>query len=119
MSREDRRFSRVPESFQVDCRRLGVFSEGWRKVATTDISAGGISFETEELFDLDESVEIQLTLPNFRTPFLIRGKVMRSHPRPKGTWEVALQFVEIKPEEQLQIDELVRFLRRTLPEAEQ
>jgi hypothetical protein len=112
MGEEQRRFERVPESFEVRCRHYGAFSETWRSVVTLDLSASGLSFQSLEAYELAEMLEVEIRLPSFRTPLVLHGEVVRCKPMPSGVWESAIHFQDVKPDEQVQIDELVQFLRR-------
>lgn len=114
MGVEQRRFQRIPESFRLQCRRLGSLAETWRRVATLDLSAVGASFDTEELYDPSDTLDIRIDLPNFRVPLLLHGRVVRSRPRPGGAMECAVEFVDMTPEQQGAIDELVQFLSKRI-----
>ena len=108
---EQRRFDRVPEVFNVRCRDYGALSEGWRLVYTMDVSAGGIGFQTADLFYEGQMLEIQITLPSFRAPLSLRGVVVRCRPV-AGAYDCATEFVNVSPDQQAAIDTLVQFLRR-------
>ncbi len=108
---EQRRFDRVPEVFDVRCRAYGALSEGWRLVYTMDVSAGGIGFQTADLFYEDQMLEIQITLPSFRAPLSLRGVVVRCR-SVAGAYDCAAEFVNVSPDQQAAIDMLVQFLRR-------
>ena len=110
-SKEQRRFDRIPESFDVRCRHYGALSEAWRRVFTIDVSAGGIAFQTDELVQEGQGFEIQISLPSFRAPLYIRGEVVRCRPV-AGAMECAVEFVNVSPDQQAAIDQLVQFLRR-------
>ena len=114
MGMEQRRFQRIPESFRLQCRRAGSLAETWRHVTTLDLSAGGASFESEELYDPSDTLDIRIDLPNFRVPLLLRGRVIRSRPRPGGAMECGVEFVDMTPEQQGAIDELVQFLSKRI-----
>ena len=114
MGSERRRFQRIPESFHMQCRRVGSLAETWRRVATLDLSAGGVGFECEELYELSDTLEIQIDLPSFRAPLLLRGRVVRSRPRPGGTAECAVEFLDVTPGQQGAIDELIQFLSKRI-----
>ncbi len=112
MGQDQRRFARVPESFSIQCRRRGAFSEGWRNVRTTDLSAGGIGFEGTELYEEQETQDIRITLPSFRVPLVLLGNVVRSRSQPGGMVDCAVEFIDVTPDQQCEIDELVAFLRK-------
>lgn len=114
MGQEQRQFKRVPEAFNVKCRPAGTLSDVWRQVVTVDFSAGGIGFESEQTYDVGDLLEIQMTIPSFRTPLIVKGRVVRIKTTPWSTSEVAAQFFEVNPDQQFSLDELVAFLSKPL-----
>ena len=98
-------------SFEVECRRAGALSEAWQRVAVVDFSAGGLRFHSDEPFDPGEPLEVQVRLPNIRWPLLLRALVVRSEPLAPGACRCAVEFVEVTPDQQAEIDGLVQFLR--------
>jgi len=110
MAQAQRRFQRLPEALEMRCRRVGARSEAWRIVATHNISAGGASFESEELYDVSETLEIQIHLPSFRAPLVLLGRVVRSRSLPSGVMDCGVEFVDVTPDQQVELDALVQFL---------
>lgn len=115
MGQEQRRFERVPAAFRVQCRLQGDLTGGWHSVVTGDISAGGLSFQSDQLYEPSESLEIQIELPSFRVPLILSGRIVRSRALPGGVCECAVEFANLEPEQQAAIDELVGFLRKFKP----
>ena len=111
MGSEQRRFDRVTASFEVECRRAGSLSETWRRMTVDNLSAGGLTFCSEELFESGEPLEMQVRLPSLRAPLLIRARVVRTESLAPGRCRCAVEFVELTVDQQTQIDELVQFLR--------
>jgi c-di-GMP-binding flagellar brake protein YcgR len=111
MGIEQRRFDRVTASFEVECRRAGALSETWRRVVVIDFSAGGLRFHSEELFEPGEPLELQIRLPSIRMPLLLRAQVVRSESLVPGMCRCAVEFTEVTPDQQAEIDGLVQFLR--------
>jgi len=114
MGQEQRQFKRIPEAFNVQCRPAGTLSEVWRLVVTIDFSAGGIGFESQQAFDIGDALEIQMTIPSFRTPLIVKGSVVRIKTTPWSTSECAAQFFDVTPDQQFALDELVAFLSKPL-----
>ena len=112
MGKEQRRFQRISESFEVRCRHLGALSEPWHIVVTVDVGAGGLSFQSEELYELSDMLEIQIRLPSVQAPLVLHGRVVRSGALPSGVTECAIEFVDVTPDQQVEIDELVQFLSK-------
>lgn len=112
MGREQRRFDRVPEAFSMRCRPAGSLQEPWRNAVTLDLGAGGISFQSGQLFDLEARVEIELRLPGVLSELIVTGRVVRVTSRPGGVTEIATEFFDLTPDQQAHIDELVQFLKK-------
>lgn len=111
MGEEQRRFPRVPEFFETQCHRAGTLAEGWRRVRTIDMSAGGMSFLTDRPYDEGDVLEIQVNLSGRHAPLTLRGRVVRCEPSAGMLW-CATEFVEPTPDQLAAIDDMVEFLRR-------
>ena len=111
MSEEHRRFDRIQETFTLRCRHLGSLSETWRPVVMIDISAGGLSFRGEELYQDGQQLDLEIMLPRYRTPLRLQARVLRCRPLPDAV-ESAAEFLDVTLDQQAEIDELVQFLRR-------
>ena len=112
MSGERRRFSRVPQAFDAQYRLMGELMESWRKIRTLNLSAGGMRFRSAALLEIGEWLEVQLTLPGIHEPTILRGRVVWSRMQASGVVENGMEFVDLSPEQQLQIDQLVEFLNK-------
>ncbi len=112
MGEEQRRFQRVPVPLALSCRRVGSLTDVWRQAALLDLSAGGVSFESQEPYEPSEVLGLELHLPGASAPLALRGRVVRSLPRPAGVTECAAEFIGVTPTQQAGIDDLVAFLKR-------
>jgi c-di-GMP-binding flagellar brake protein YcgR len=117
MGEEQRRFERIRAAFQVECQRYGALAETWRRVVAIDLSAGGLAFHSDEPFEAGETLEVRIALPGARAPLVLRGLVVRSDEVKPGVIRCALEFSDVAPDNQAEIDELVRFLK-SRPESE-
>ena len=111
MGQEQRQFDRVPQAFMVRCRPLGSLAAIWQTMLTLDVSAGGIFLKGEMMADAGEMLEIELPIPGNQAQML-RGRVVRAKELGPGTFEYAVEFVEVSPDQQADIDELVQFLKQ-------
>ena len=111
MGEDQRRFDRIPEAFTFRCRHFGSLSETWRPVVMIDMSAGGVSFRGEELYQDGQRLDLELILPRYPRPFRLQARVLRCHPLPDAV-ESAVEFLDVTLDQQAEIDELVQFLRR-------
>ena len=112
MTRERRRFPRVPESFHVQYRVFGDLGESWRTVATLNLSAGGIRFRGADPLEAGAVVSLQLQLPGATQPMTLRGQVVWSQMQASGVTESGVEFVEVSLEQRALIDQVVGFLNK-------
>ena len=113
MGDEQRGFVRMPLPFNTWCRVYGTLSDTWHPVAMLDLSAGGMSFTSESLFESDGSVQVKIQVPGDSQALLRRGVLRRCKIRGTNFSECGLEFLDVTPEQQAKIDELVRFLRKS------
>jgi c-di-GMP-binding flagellar brake protein YcgR len=115
MSGEDkRRFERATMSIEAHCRPYGALSEVWRSILCLDISAGGMSFQTDGTFFLEDGADIEISRgrPGSRAPIFLRARVMRATQTPAGLVDYGVEFFNVVPDQQADLDELVHFLKR-------
>jgi hypothetical protein len=112
MGQEQRRFDRTPEAFTVRCRSAGSLEEPWRNAVTLDLGAGGISFQTQQPFDPEDRLEIECRLPGVLSELVVTGRIVRITVHPGGVTETAVEFLDLTPDQQAKIDDLVQFLKR-------
>lgn len=112
MGDEQRGFVRIPLPFHASCRHYGALTETWHPVALLDLSAGGMSFTSEDLFELDSSLEIKIQLPTDAALLILRGILRRVKSRSTNFVEYGAEFSEMTPDQQAKIDELVQFLKK-------
>ena len=104
MGEEQRRFIRVtnrlPSLFKI------IKTGQVRRALTKDVSAGGVSFITEELLEPGTALEVELTLPDCELPVQFLGEVAWSRPigpPPKSyedpTGETGVKFISIDPKD--------------------
>jgi hypothetical protein len=113
MGEEQRRFDRIQEAFSVRCRSAGSLQDPWRNAVTVDVSAGGVSLQTQQLFDPEDRVEIEFRLPGILSELVLTGRIIRIQAHPGGVTEAAVEFLDVTPDQQAKIDDLVQFLKRS------
>jgi len=112
MTRERRQFFRVSIPFDAKYRFFGELTQGWRTVRTLNLSAGGMRFKSSDLLEVGGFVEVQIQLPSEREPLMLRGRLAWSQAQASGVTENGLEFIEVTPQQQAKIDELVDFLKK-------
>ena len=107
MTAEQRRFQRVPQSWEVGCRH----PDGplvWYEALTLNVSAGGLELQSAVLFEVGAVLELRIRLPDHPEPFYLRGRVVWN--KPDGLNDHGVEFVDVTLGQQVRIDELVKFL---------
>jgi len=112
MSVERRAFRRIPQSFVVQYRLFGAFTEGWRSGNAVNVSASGLRMRSEDVFEVGTTLTLHITLPGLRGPLDLLGRVAWSQAQAAGVSESGIEFMDLTSEQQAQIDELVGFLQR-------
>jgi len=113
MTRERRYFGRVPQAFEVKYRPPGQLMEHWRAVTTLNLSAGGMRFRDRDLLEAGVELEVQIKLPSDPQPLLLRARVAWSQLEASGVSENGVAFIGVTTEQQVRIDRLVQFLKKS------
>ena len=77
-----------------------------------DLSAGGLRFFANEPIELGTYIEFQLFLPGRQIPYVLRAEVVRVWDDPTGAFTCGTVFVEMTPDRQAELDELVQFVTK-------
>ena len=112
MGQERREYRRADLRFVIKYRRAGALMDLWRDGTMTDLSAGGLRFSTEELIDQGVTLEFQILLPIRKDPYVLVGQVVSEAPSEPQRSEYGAAFVDVSPDKQVEVDELVQFLTR-------
>lgn len=112
MGSERRGFDRVTQPFAARYRRYGDLAMTWRDIKTLNISASGLRFRDEEVFEQLTVLEVEIPLSSSGQPLVLKAKVVWREALASGVNEYGVEFLDLNPEQSLQIDTLVRFLKR-------
>ncbi len=112
MGQEQRSFPRVPESFAAECRLAGS-GESWQAIQTINISASGMRFGSPLPYEVGTQVDFQIKLPISGRQLEISGGVVWSKSLGARVSEIAAEFNDLTPGQEIQIDELVQFLMKS------
>jgi c-di-GMP-binding flagellar brake protein YcgR len=74
--RDQRKFQRKPTELLVKVRAAGSKVEGGLRLDTTDVSEGGAFLRSDLLFEIGETLELEIVLPNGAT-VSATGRVVR------------------------------------------
>ena len=107
---ERRHFPRVEQSFEARYRLFGDFGATWRAVTAINLSASGIRFRGEEMLARGTMLDMQIVLPGITQSMVVRGMVVWSALQASGVIETGVDFADLSPQQQMQVDQMVRFL---------
>ena len=110
MTAERRRFDRVPHAVPLFWRRPEDRSERWSEAQTLNVSAGGLVMQSHALFDVGAILELRMALSDTSDPLFLRGRVVWY--KPGGLRQYGIGFVDVTPDQQASIEELVQFLNK-------
>ena len=111
IAQERRRFPRLAHALDMRYRLAGGVGEPWCGVQTMNLSASGIRFRGDEALDQGAMLELQMTVPEMGPLLSLRGAVVWTQLQASGVNELGVQFLDLTPLQQSQIDRLVRFLQ--------
>ena len=111
MPRERRRFPRAAQPFEAHYRLLGEIRASWHTATIMNLSAGGIRLRGGEPLPTGNLLELAISLPSRQQPILLHGRVTWDRLEAAGVIEYGIEFIEISQAQQLQIDEVVRFVQ--------
>ena len=117
MATERRRFSRASQPFGARCRLYGDLMESWKTIRTVNISAVGMRFRSAMLFDPGAKLEIEIDLPALHEPLVLHAQVVWSETIASSVTENGIEFIDLAPELEERIDDLVKFLVGNQPPA--
>lgn len=110
MTPDQRRFDRIPHPFETKCRLTQEPLKPWIDTLTRDLSAAGMCVQSNERFEVGALLDVQMQLPNVPGTLQLQGRVVWQ--RGSTVMEYGIEFLEITPDQQAQIDELVQFLKK-------
>jgi len=107
--KERRRDHRLAQPFQARYRLYGELTESWRTMTTVNLSVSGLRFRSAGLIEVGDELQIELLLPTSREPLVVRGRIIWSQPMASGVVENGAEFIDMTPEQGIQIDTMVKF----------
>jgi len=110
-SEERRRRPRIRKPFYAKCRPVGgVGWPAWYHVNPLNLSLHGMRFLGPCLFEHGCSLECSVAWQNTARPLALSARVMWGKTHPSGAVEQGIEFVDLTPEQQVQLEALVRTL---------
>lgn len=109
--RERRDFHRIPQAVEGRYRVSGHFGALGSSMTLVNISAGGLRFRSEEQLEKNALLEVEMKIPSFREPLIVKGRVAWSTLQASGVAETGVEFLDVPPEIRYRIDSIVQFFR--------
>jgi len=87
----------------------------WHDAMVFDISAGGMKFITNILFDIDDALWFELEVPDFlsKHEMVVKGKIRRQEDDEQGKFVYGVSFEDMTESMKVSIDENIMFKDRT------
>ena len=76
-----------------------------------NLSAGGLRFRAEEVLEKNTLLAIDVKIPGLREQITIKGRVAWSTMHASGVVETGVEFLDVSPDQQFQIDNIVQFFQ--------
>ena len=76
----------------------------------TDLNASGLQFTGERPIESGTRLDLHVQLPSRTQPYQFQGEIVWVRETRSGLTEYGVQFVDVTPDQQFEIDALVRFL---------
>jgi c-di-GMP-binding flagellar brake protein YcgR len=100
MDRKSARFNvRIPIQYRIKNNIDNVF----KGAIATDLSSGGLLFETSSILSKNDTIEIKLLLPGHKQPMDLKAKVVRVSEY-NGNYTVAVNFMDISASDKEKIN---------------
>lgn len=123
MTAQDRR--RCPRAwwpFAIKYRAAAPAGGSWHSGATVNLSAAGVRFTCSEPLTPGTTVVFELVIAPKQGPYVVEGGIVWGRTVDQKVYEYGAAFVDVAPDQQGQISELVEFLNREplqLPESDE
>jgi Tfp pilus assembly protein PilZ len=87
----------------------------WHDAMVFDISAGGVKFITNIIFDIGDDLWFELEVPDFlsKHEMIVKGKIRRQENDEMGKFVYGVSFEEMTDAMKVSIDENIMFKDRT------
>ena len=110
MKRERRHFPRAAQSFETRYRSAGELITSWNRATVINLGAGGMRIRSADMMQRGTVLDVELTLPSQQQAIRLRGRVIWNRMEAAGVMEYGIEFMDMTATQQVQLDELVRFM---------
>ncbi len=113
MSQDKRKFYRTHQPISAQYRVTGDFTAGWHNVRTMNFSAGGVRFKSAAPLEIGVLLDFHVEVPGLKEPLNVKGRVVWSQVQAAGVTENGVEFLDVGPDQQFQLDALVQFFKKS------
>ncbi|MCL1822808.1 MAG: PilZ domain-containing protein [Oscillospiraceae bacterium] len=113
MEGSNRRSYKRDTNFCTDAK-VSLDGRIWHSATVYDISAGGLKFVTNIIFDMDENLWFDLDIPEFlsKHQMKLQGVIRRQEDEENEQFVYGVSFINISPDIQIGIDENIMLRER-------
>ena len=105
-----RRDRRVQVPISIKYRITGRdMKDTWSPGVLANLAAGGLRFTCDRMVGEGDTLAFRLTLPTREEPYYVNGIVVWATPLEGGV-DCGVAFIELSPDSQFELEELVEFL---------
>ena len=108
--RERRKFPRAVEPLEAHVRIEGDLAATWTPVTVVNLSAGGVRFRVAQAMNPGSRLRMKIRLPGVPQLLELCGGVVWNQMQASEVVEHGVEFSDLTPRQQAQIDQLVSFL---------
>ena len=110
-TKDERRDERFDASLKVSYNSFNEFITEY----TTNVSKGGIFINTKRHHEMNEEVELALTVPGLDNPLIIKGKVVRIkiHNVPEDEAGIGVQFTDMDATSRKALIEFINYQKKS------
>ena len=111
MVEERRRYKRLSGKFgiQIDLPDDDGIPTVFEIGAIDNISAAGILIRHDKPIDIGKILQVTFLSPNSFEVFKLDTRVLRVKPKPDQTYEIAVEYVDLSPEEEKRLDYFITY----------
>ncbi len=108
--KERRRYQRLSWPVTIQIHPAGDLMAMWQDVSIVDVGAGGCRLMASERLEKGDRLELRMHLPTWQAASEVPVRVIWVRTVNRERYDVGVEFIDVTLEQQVRIDEWVRFL---------